>query len=582
MSTSGLAGSGSVIDVRGIVDQLIQIEMRPIVAVRKRAEQVGLSISAMGQLKAMIDKVAASSKALEDQTMLSGRAVSSSDSNLVTASILNSATASPGSYVVRETVLAKSQRTAFPRFENDSALSGTFTLSNISSDFASAAAVASTQYRVASSGGSTLSQWQARFTQVGGAALTAIPSAGDVIEAYASGTLEGGGLVVLHSLAIPLTDVTLEALRDSINGRADLSGLISASIINTGQSGDTAAVTSGRPYRIASIVSSTLADWQANFTQFDGSPLTSLPSVGDRVLATTTGTLQGVGTVSAANQILALTGGKTGSSATFTASGSGGSGLSPVPSLGQAAANATASVNGLSVESKNNSFSEAIPGVSFNILKADSSASGATTTVSDNRASLKGSLKTFAGDLSALNQGLAKLAKPGSKQEKGGPLAGNSSITGLSMAVSTAYSSGFRITGASGLNNTYRWADLGLEVNRDGSVSIRQADLEKAIDGITSGYGSTREIGKEMLGGFTSTIRSVLDSFRGVAGTIQGSIEVLQTDRSRLETHVTELESRVERSRKTLIAKYAALDAKLAAMTQLSSRVQSSLSRLSA
>jgi flagellar capping protein FliD len=195
---------------------------------------------------------------------------------------------------------------------------------------------------------------------------------------------------------------------------------------------------------------------------------------------------------------------------------------------------------------------------------------------------LKGSLKTFAGDLSALNQGLAKLAKPGSKQEKGGPLAGNSSITGLSMAVSTAYSSGFRITGASGLNNTYRWADLGLEVNRDGSVSIRQADLEKAIDGITSGYGSTREIGKEMLGGFTSTIRSVLDSFRGVAGTIQGSIEVLQTDRSRLETHVTELESRVERSRKTLIAKYAALDAKLAAMTQLSSRVQSSLSRLSA
>jgi flagellar hook-associated protein 2 len=388
--------------------------------------------------------------------------------------------------------------------------------------------------------------------------------------------------VVLHSLAISLTGVTLEALRDSINDRADLSGLISASIINTGQSGDSAAVTSGRPYRIASIVSSTLADWQANFTQFDGSLLTSLPSVGDRVLATTTGTLQGVGTVSAANQILALTGGKTGSSATFTASGSGGSGLSPVPSLGQAAANATASVNGLSVESENNSFSEAIPGVSFNILKADSSASGATTTVSDNRASLKGSLKTFAGDLSALNQGLAKLAKPGSKQEKGGPLAGNSSITGLSMAVSTAYSSGFRITGASGLNNTYRWADLGLEVNRDGSVSIRQADLEKAIDGITSGYGSNREIGKEMLGGFTSTIRSVLDSFRGVAGTIQGSIEVLQTDRSRLETHVTELESRVERSRKTLIAKYAALDAKLAAMTQLSSRVQSSLSRLSA
>jgi flagellar capping protein FliD len=80
-----------------------------------------------------------------------------------------------------------------------------------------------------------------------------------------------------------------------------------------------------------------------------------------------------------------------------------------------------------------------------------------------------------------------------------------------------------------------------------------------------------------MLGGFTSTIRPVLESFRGAAGTIQGSIEVLQTNRLRLGTNVTELESRVERSRKTLIAKYAALDAKLAGMTQLSSRVQSSL-----
>jgi flagellar hook-associated protein 2 len=511
--------------------------------------------------------------------MLSGRAVSSSDPSLVKASVLNPATASPGSYVVRDTVVAKSQRIAFPRFSGDSALSGTFTLSNISTDFATASLVASTQYSVASAGGSTLSQWQARFTQVGGAALTAIPSAGDIIEAVAAGTLEGGGLVVPQSLSIPLTGSsgTLEGLRDSINGRADLSGLISASIINTGQGGDSASVTFGRTYRVASAGGSALADWLAFFTQADGSVLSSVPNVGDFVRANATGTLQGGGTVSAANQILALTGGKTGISATFTASGSPGSGLSDVFSLGQAASNATASVNGLAVESKSNSFSEAIPGVSFDILKSDSSASGATTTISDNRVGLKERLKTFAADLTALNQGLAKLAKPGSKDEKGGPLAGNSGITGLSMALSTAYSSGFRITGASGANNIYRWADLGLEVNRDGSVAIRQADLDKAVDGITSGYGSNREIGKEMLGGFTSTIRSVLESFRGAAGTIQGSIEVLQTNRSRLGTNVTELESRVERSRKTLIAKYAALDAKLAGMTQLSSRVQSSL-----
>jgi flagellar hook-associated protein 2 len=583
MSTSGVSGSGSVIDVKSVVDQLVQIERRPIAVAKQRVESVNLSISAMTQLKALVSKVAGSSKALEDSLMLSGRAVSSSDSNLVTAFVINSATASPGSYVVRDTVLAKSQRTAFPRFDSDAALSGTFTLSSISDDFAAASVVASTQYRVASAGGSTLSQWQARFTQVGGAALTAVPSAGDVIEAVSSGKLEGGGLVVPASVAISLTGAsgTLEGLRDAINDRADLSGLISASIISTGQGGGaTAAVTSGRTYRAVSGGSSTLAQWQANFTQVGGAALTAVPNAGDFVLASATGTLVGGGTVEAAGNILALTGGKTGSSATFSASGSAGSGLSSVSSLGQAAANATVSVNGLAVESKSNSFSEAIPGVRFVIMKADSGVSGATATVSDNRASLKERLKTFASDLTAFNQGLAKLAKPGSKEEKGGPLSGNSSVTGLSLAVSTAYSSGFTITGTTGANNAYRWADLGLEVNRDGSISIRQADLDKAIDGITSPYGSNREIGKEMLGGFTSTIRSALDSFGGTGGTIQDSIEILRTNRSRLQTNVAELELRVERSRKTLTAKYAALDTKLAGMMQLGSRVQSSLSGL--
>ena len=644
MSTSALAGSGSVIDVNGIVNQLIRIEQRPVEAAKQRVSSVDVSISAMSRLKGLVDKVGSSAKALEDQIMLSGRSVTSSDSALLRATVSNSASASPGTFAVKNTVLAKSQRTAFPSFASNAPLSGTFTLQNVSNDFAGQSVVAGTSYRVVSLGSSTLEQWQASFTEVGGGELTAIPGVGDTIEAPSASTLTGGGSIVPSQVEIDLTGATLEGLRDAINSRADLSGLISASIVNTGQDTDTASVTTASQYRVASAGNSTLEQWQRYFTQVGGGTLISIPGVGDIVEAAATGTLQGGGTVSAATStvasgktyqvaapgsttladwqasftqvggaglstipgvgdvlvartsgpiaggasffpqdkyILALSGSKTGSTATFTAGGTAGSGLVVNPLLGQASANATAEVNGLAVASKSNSFTEAIPGVSFDILKADASVAGATASITDNRATLKDRLKSFAADLTALNQGLATLTKPGSKGEQAGPLAGNSGITGLSMAISSAYSSGFKITGASGTNNAYRWADLGLEVNRDGSVTIRQSDLDKAIDGITMGYGAAREIGREMLGGFTSTVRTALDSFRGTAGTIQGSLEVLQTNRSRLSTNVSELESKVERTRKSLLAKYAALDAKLAGLSQVSANVRSSLGRLS-
>jgi len=96
MSTSALTGSGSVIDVRGIVDKLMQIESKPLTAARQRVGAVNVSISAMSEVKALVDKVASSAKAMEDSLMLAGRSVASSDAALVKASVSNPVLSSPG------------------------------------------------------------------------------------------------------------------------------------------------------------------------------------------------------------------------------------------------------------------------------------------------------------------------------------------------------------------------------------------------------------------------------------------------------------------------------------------------------
>jgi flagellar capping protein FliD len=106
-------------------------------------------------------------------------------------------------------------------------------------------------------------------------------------------------------------------------------------------------------------------------------------------------------------------------------------------------------------------------------------------------------------------------------------------------------------------------------------VSIRESDLGKAIDGSTQPASVVVRIGEEMLSGFTSSVRSFLANT-----SLQGSIDVLQTNRTKLSTSVSDIENRLERTRKNLIAKYAALDSKLASMSQLGVNVRSSLAGL--
>lgn len=498
MSTSALAGSGSVIDVRGIVDQLMQVEQRPLVVAKQRVSAATVSISAMSEVKALIDTVAASARAMEDSLMLAGRSVTSSDAATAKATVSSSSnTASPGTYTLTDASFAKTQRTTFAGFA--SATQALFTAGSGTLDISSS----STEFGFAS-----------------------LPVAESII----------------------LDNKSLTTIRDEINSNAVLSGKIVASIVNTGD-----------------------------------------VSVGQL------------------GYVLVLNGAKSGSSATFTAtwndvgtaydSGSLVSGLSSAISspsqagtpLDQVADDASAKVNGILVKSKSNTFSEAIGGVSFDLLQQLSGTSSATLIVSDNRATLKERIKKFAEDLSSLNRRVDVLTKPGSENEKAGPLSGNSGVLSIRLALSSAYNAGFMITGSTGTNRRYTWSDLGLEVQRDGSITVRSGDLDQAIDGETTGYGSTRRIGDEMLGGFTtasvtaqsfSGVRAALDRFKGSTGSVQGTIDILQSNKGRLSSNVTDLESRLERTRKGLIAKYAALDSKLASMSQLSANMRSSLSSL--
>ena len=504
MSTSSV-GSGSVIDVQAVVNQLMQIEQRPLNLAKQRVSSATVSISAMSDLKAKLDTLASSTKDVEDSRMLTGKAVSSSDTSLVKVSVTSNTLATPGSYTVTDTSLAKAKKVTIAGFASSSQV-------------------------LATSGGS----------------LTLSSVSGDL------GTF---------SESINLNGKSLEAIRDEINGKTNLAGKVVASIVNSGDfnSGNSSL---GYVLILTGGQTGSTADFSAAWV--------------------------GPGTYNAGS----LVGTRTQERQAPTQTVIDSSGASTTVPLDQNADDASATVNGIVVKSKTNTFTEAIGGLSFDILKASSGVGGATITVTNNKSTLKDKIKGFATNLSSVYALIDSLTKPGSADEKGGPLAGNSAIIGLRLALSTAYNAGFLITGT---NTVYRWSDLGLEVQRNGSVTVREADLASAIDGATTIYsGAARRIGDQMLGGFTSDtvvtsptttfrgIRSAITQFAGTSGTIQATIDTLNTTKRSRESEIASIQRRLDATRKSLVAKYAALDTKLARGNQTLANVQSSLGSLRA
>jgi flagellar hook-associated protein 2 len=113
MSTSGIGGSGTMIDVQGIVSKLMTIEQRPLVGVQGRIKSAETSVSAMGQLMSSVDSLYTAATAIQDRSMLSSKSAASSDASLAKVVVSDSAQAPTGSYEFEAFSFARAQRSVF-------------------------------------------------------------------------------------------------------------------------------------------------------------------------------------------------------------------------------------------------------------------------------------------------------------------------------------------------------------------------------------------------------------------------------------------------------------------------------------
>lgn len=122
------AGIGSNLDVNGIVNQLMSLEQQPILKLSAKEANYQAKLTAYGSVKGALSSFQGSLSALSGSSSFQSTKATPSDSTVLSASSVSTAT--PGNYSIQVTTLAKSQKLASTGFTNltDSFGSGTITL----------------------------------------------------------------------------------------------------------------------------------------------------------------------------------------------------------------------------------------------------------------------------------------------------------------------------------------------------------------------------------------------------------------------------------------------------------------------
>jgi len=236
-----------------------------------------------------------------------------------------------------------------------------------------------------------------------------------------------------------------------------------------------------------------------------------------------------------------------------------------------------ATLNGLAITSPSNTLTNIVDGVTLTLAKP--TATPINVDVVQDNAALKKAVQTFADAYNALAKLLASDVKYDAASKTGGPLQGDSGAVGLQRQLRV-------LMGASSGASTIftRLSDVGLEMQRDGSVTVNATRLD-------AGLANLPELKKLFANadtlvpannGIARQLRTLADSMLGIDGALTTRADGLHKRVDLNKAQQDALELRVAQTEKRLRAQYTALDATLGKLTALSGYVTQQMAALAA
>lgn len=445
-------GTGSGLDLEGIITKLMTVESQPLTALATKEASYQAKLSAFGSMKSALSALQTATTALTTEATFTGKSASTSDSTVLTASAASEAAS--GSYSINVTQLA--QYHAVRSNTNYAATTDTFNTGTLSISIGSGAAV---------------------------------------------------------DITIDSSNNTLAGIRDAIN---DADAGVTASIINDG--------TTNR-----------------------------------LVLASNTSGSAGAITVAVTDD---------GSGGTHALSGLASASLVTT----QTADDANLTINGIAITRSSNTITDAVDGLTFNLKDTGTS----TVSVSKNTSTVTAAVTAF---VKAYNEAVAQIKSLTAydvENEKAATLTGDSTARGILSQLSGML--GATMSGIGG--NVSRLSDLGIAIQRDGTLALDSTKLSAALNNdevdLAAFFGSTESTNK----GIAVRFDEMLENIIGTDGLIEGRTDGINTSIENLQDRYERLELRLEAIEKRYRAQFTALDTLIASMNQTSSYLTQQLANL--
>jgi flagellar hook-associated protein 2 len=234
----------------------------------------------------------------------------------------------------------------------------------------------------------------------------------------------------------------------------------------------------------------------------------------------------------------------------------------------QAAANAAATVNGLSVSSATNSLVNVFDGLTINLTKVTTAP--VQVTVAQDTAAVKATVKTFVDAYNALSSLLSTDLKYDSATQTAGPLQADSAAVTLQRQLRAMIGAS---SAASGTFSTL--SQVGLEIQTDGTLKINDAKLTSAMANPTELKKLFTNVDKADAAnnGFGVRLRTLTNAVLGGEGLLTARIKGLNTKLARNQKDQDTLTDRLAITEARLQAQYSALDSKMAGINTLSTYI---------
>ncbi len=578
MAVSSTSSTSKGIDVPTIVGGLMEVERVPITKIEEQLAEKTLVISSLGAFKAKAAVLSQAAKALETPALFASKTVSSTNSSQVSASATSAAT--EGVYTVKvaqtaqATVLSAAGFTDTAESDADDQLVAlsAFSLSQGSVTYAPKSLTVddSIDFTTSNVVTFTLNGGQQQTFTISSDVTTLADLSEAINDAVTSGVLSGVEASVSSSV---LTLTSTNPLRG-----------ISTATVTTGTT-DVSVHTSVLPTDLsirdlATQINDLGAPIQANIVETSDGNYTLT------VRSTSTGL---------ANDV-ALSGLSVGDGSSYA--------VRTVTEM-QSARDAVFSVNGLSATRSSNQISDVISGVTFTLTSPldagyDSATDSTTGSFSTNAASLLSASaattttiqiassqddKTSSvvqGFVTAFNDlvTLYNTETTSSLDETTrGQLNGDASIRDFMNQLKDLYLRGLTLADES---TTITFSSMGVTLNRDGTLALDNSALSAAIaSGLQEKLAAGVTVGRKSESiSFTSYITTALRTTSGMEGLLARRTDEIEAQQTALTNRKAQMESRLAIIQERLYSKYAALDALIFKLQNVSDALTSAIDGL--